>query len=382
MKVGIEGSLFFKRSTGVGHYAKSVIGAASKINSEIEFEIVRHYLPFKKFSAPIPPTKNLRYRLVRWFPPAVYYQAFKRLPWFVPYDWIALKKYDVFLFFNFIAFPLSKKTKSIIVIHDLTFVRFPQYVQETNLKYMNKLVPHSVKRAHHIITVSENSKKEIIDYYKLPADKVSVVPNAIDHDVFYPRQDDEIDRAVKKYGLPKKYIHFHGTIEPRKNVEGLLNAYAALPQDLKDEYGLVLTGGKGWRDESIYQKINELKDSNHQIHLPGYIDGKDLPAIYSGASLFVLPSFYEGFGIPPLEAMACGVPVITSDNSSLPEVVGDAAIKIKAEDTGALAANIEKVLTDKKLAKSLSEKGLSQSAKFSWEKSAGKLIELLDLLSN
>jgi glycosyltransferase involved in cell wall biosynthesis len=185
-------------------------------------------------------------------------------------------------------------------------------------------------------------------------------------------------KALQKYGLPSKYIHFHGTIEPRKNVEGLLDAYAALPDKIKDEFALVITGGKGWKDESIYRKVDYYLASGHRIILPGYIEAEDLPFIYSGASLFVLPSFYEGFGIPPLEAMACGVPVITSDNSALPEVVGDAAILVKADDTPALTGSIEKVLSDKQLAKSMTDKGLKQAAKFSWELSARKLIELLE----
>jgi glycosyltransferase involved in cell wall biosynthesis len=375
-KIAIEGSLFFKRPTGVGHYAKSLVQAASTLDSDVNFEIVRHWLFFKKFQAPIPPTKHLHYRLVKWFPPMVYYQSFKRLPWIFPYDWTAFKKYDAVLFFNFISYPLSKGVKSIIVIHDLTYIKFPEYMQATNLKYMSKLMPASVRRANHIITVSESSKKDIIEHFGLNPGQVSVIPNAVDHDVFYPRGD--AAKVLKKYGLPAKYIHFHGTIEPRKNVEGLLDAYATLPEETKNEYALVLTGGKGWNDEAIYQKIDFYRASGHKIILPGYVGGEDLPYIYSSASLFVLPSFYEGFGIPPLEAMACGVPVIVSDNSSLPEVVGGAAIKVKAEDTKALTANMLKILTDKKLAESLSKKGLKQAAKLSWRSSAESLVKLLE----
>jgi glycosyltransferase involved in cell wall biosynthesis len=374
-KVAIEGSLFFKRPTGVGHYAKSLIEAASTLDSEVDFEIVRHWLFFKKFQAPIAPAKHLHYRLIKWFPPMVYYQFFKRLSWIFPYDWTALKKYDAVLFFNFISYPLSKGVKSIIVIHDLTYIKFPQYMQATNLKYMSKLMPASVKRADHIITVSESSKKDIVEHFGLEPSRVSVILNAVDHEIFFPRNN--VANALKKYGLPTKYIHFHGTIEPRKNVEGLLDAFALLPREIKNEYALVLTGGKGWNDEAIYKAVEAHRASGHKIILPGYVEGKDLPYIYSGASLFVLPSFYEGFGIPPLEAMACGVPVIVSDNSSLPEVVGDAAIKIKAEDTEALAANMLKILSDKKLAESLSKKGLKQAAKFSWHASAEKLVKLL-----
>jgi glycosyltransferase involved in cell wall biosynthesis len=235
-----------------------------------------------------------------------------------------------------------------------------------------------VLRASHIITVSENSKKEIVDYYKLPESMVSVIYNAIDHTEFYPRSDAEIKKVTKKYKLPEDYIHIHGTIEPRKNIEGLLNAYAKLSQDLRDIYGLVISGGKGWNDESIYARIGELKASGHNIVLPGYIEAGDLPAIYSGASLFVLPSFYEGFGVPPLEAMACGVPTIVSDNSSLPEVVEGAAIKIKADDVKGLSIQMARVLNDKTLAKRLQSAGLKQAAKFSWDKSARELIKLIN----
>jgi glycosyltransferase involved in cell wall biosynthesis len=380
MKVGIEGSLFFKRSSGVGYYAKRLTEAAARQDSEIDFEIVRHWLPGRKFTPPIKPTAHLSYRLIKWFPPMVYYQVFKRLNWFLPYDLIALKNYDAFLFFNFIAFPVRKRTKSIVVIHDLSFIHFPQFTQKKNLKFTPKLTERSVRRASHIITVSENSKKEIVDYYKIPESMVSVIYNAIDHKDFYPRGGSEIKKVIKKYNLPERYIHIHGTIEPRKNIEGLLNAYAMLGRELQENYGLVISGGKGWNDESIYKLIDELKAAGHNIVLPGYIETGDLPAIYSGASLFVLPSFYEGFGVPPLEAMACGVPVIVSDNSSLPEVVGDAAIKIKAGDTEGLAKQMQRVFEDDKLAGRLRKHGLTQAAKFSWDESAARLVELLETL--
>ncbi len=381
MRVGIEGSLFFKPGTGVGHFAKRLIKAASQLDSDLDFEIIRHRLPLQSFQPPLPPNQHLHYRLVRWFPPMVYYQVFKRLNWFIPYDLIALRKYDAVLFLNFIAFPLLKKTKSIIVIHDLSFILFPQFTQAKNLIFITKLMPRSVERADHIITISENSKKEIIKHYGVPVEKISIIPNAVDHEKFYLRPASQIQNVRKIYDLPEKYIHFHGTIEPRKNVQGLLDAYSQLSKDLQAEYGLVLSGGKGWKDEEIQQKITRLKSQGLNIVTTGYVhDDDDLPAIYSGAALFVWPSFYEGFGVPPLEAMACGVPVITSNNSSLPEVVGDAAIKVNAEDNNELAHQMQRILTNKILSKKLREKGYDQAAKFSWENSAKKLIKLLDSL--
>ncbi len=379
IKVGIEGSLFFKRGSGVSTYAKKLTEAASKIDSNTQFEIVRHWLPFKKFTAPIPITSHLKYRLVKWFPPVVYFQVFKRFGTFIPYDLLALKRYKYFLFFNFVSFPLSKKTKGIIVVHDLAFLYFPEYIQAKNLAYLKRFLPKSVKRAAYIITVSENSKKDIIKHYKVPSEKIVVIPNAIDPGIFKPANKTEINHVKEKYRLPKKYIHFHGNIEPRKNIQGLLSAYELLPSKLKTEYSLVLSGGKGWNDDQIHSQIAKLKKTGHEIVLTGYVDNEDgLAAIYSGASLFVYPSFYEGFGIPPLEAMACGIPVITSNASSLPEVVGDAAILVSPQDAPQLSKEIAKVLSNAKLRKNMIDRGLARARMFSWDSSAKKLIELLE----
>jgi glycosyltransferase involved in cell wall biosynthesis len=381
MRVGIEGSLFLKRSTGVGYYAKMLTQAAAQVDSEVKFEIVKHVFPWSKPVPPLIPNEHLGYRFVRWFPPAVYYQVFKRLNWFIPYDLIALRRYKVFLFFNFTVFPVRRSCRSVVVIHDLSFILYPQFTQAKNLKYQTKLLPRSIRRASHIITVSENSKREIVEHYGVQPEMISVVSNAVDHDHFKPRPNNEVSKVRQKYGLPAKFIHFHGTIEPRKNVQGLLDAYANLPDHIRDDYALVLTGGKGWQDEAIYQRIDQLKSNGLRIVLPGYVDNEDLPAIYSAASLFVFPSFYEGFGVPPLEAMACGVPVISSNSSSLPEVVSEAAIKVSPKDTAEITKQIMRVLKDPTLAKTLSTKGINQAKKFSWDQSAKKLIKVLDDLA-
>ncbi len=381
MKVGIESSLLFKPRTGVGQYAYKLTEAVSKIDSPIKFEVVRHYLPFRRFTPPIPPSSHLTYRIVRWFPPAVYFQVFKRLGRFLPYDLVALRNYDAFLFFNFVMFNLRKKTAGIVAIHDLSYIHFPDYVQRKNLLYLRRFVPKSIIESRHVIAVSDFTKKDILKNFEISASKISVVPNAVDHKHYYPRPANEVNRLRKKFDLPTKYILFVGTLEPRKNIVGILEAYAELKPELKSDYALVLAGGKGWNDESIGQKIAQLQANQERIILPGYVTDEDLPVLYSGASLFVFPSFYEGFGIPPLEAMACGVPLITSDNSSLPEVVGDAAIKIKADATDDLSRQIAAVLTDQKLAASLRAKGLTQARKFSWEKSAEQLIAVLEKLA-
>ena len=166
------------------------------------------------------------------------------------------------------------------------------------------------------------------------------------------------------------------TLEPRKNLIGVLKAFETLPEAIKNSYSLVLVGGKGWLDGKLEAKYGELA-KKYSLIKTGYVPDEDLPGLYSGASVFVYPAFYEGFGMPPLEAMACGVPVITSDSSSLPEVVGDAAITIKAEDNAMLAQEMAKVLTDKKLADKMKLEGLAQSNKVSWDKSAKKLLDVI-----
>ncbi|MEX2006660.1 MAG: glycosyltransferase family 1 protein [Candidatus Saccharimonadales bacterium] len=379
-RIGIEGSPFFGSPTGIGQYARRLITAASKLGSDTHFEIIRHWLPFKELRPPIAPNQRLSYRLVKWFPPAVYFQTFKRLGWFLPYDAIALRRYDAMLFFNFVVFPVRKKVKTIAFIHDLSFIHFSEYTQVKNLTYMQKFVPYSIDRASHIITISQSTKNQIVEHYKVSPGKISIITPAINHSQFYQRPMHEISEIRKKYKLPTKYILYASTLEPRKNIEGILRSYSALGDDLKMEYGLVLAGGKGWKDESIFKTIDELRSAGENIITTGYVPDEDLPAIYSGATLFVYPSFYEGFGIPLLEAMACGVPVITSNNTSLPEVVGSAAILVEAGDTTALSKAINKVLNNPERANLLREKGLAQAKKFSWEKSAKKLMAVLEKL--
>jgi glycosyltransferase involved in cell wall biosynthesis len=185
-----------------------------------------------------------------------------------------------------------------------------------------------------------------------------------------------VREVLARHGIAKPYILFTSTIEPRKNILGLLEAYAALPQELRTSHGLVLVGGKGWLDSQIHRRLGELRHLD--IRLTGYVEDRDLPALYSGASVFVYPSFYEGFGMPPLEAMACGVPVVTSRNSSLPEVVGDAGILIDPGDPAAITQAICEVLGSPARAADLSRRGLERSRAFRWDESARRLAAVFE----
>lgn len=378
MKVGIESVPFFGEATGVGHYSRRLIEAAATLDSSpVKFEIVRSLMPWRESKPTLRPNKNLSYRVVRWFPPIIYYQMFKRLGWAPAYDRIALRRYNAFLFFNFVAFPIRRGTKCILTIYDLSYIRYPQYTAPKNLDYLKKFVPQSLKRADTVVTISESSKKEIVEHYKFNPEKIRIIYPAVDQKLFRPQVPQKIKSTLSKYKIEAPYILCVATLEPRKNLIGVLNSFEKLPEAIKNTYSLVLVGGKGWLDGELEIKYEKLA-SKYKLIKTGYVPGEDLPAIYSGARIFVYPSFYEGFGMPPLEAMACGTPVITSDNTSLPEVVGDAGIMVKAEDTAELASQMTKVLADKKLADSMRKKGLLQSQKFRWQKSAKTLISVIE----
>ena len=296
----------------------------------------------------------------------------------MPVDLLTATSPDIILFTNFVRGPIATNAKTITIIYDLSFILFSEFSNSKNSELLLKQVPKSISKSDKIIAISQNSKQEIINEYKVNPAKIEIVNPAINHAVYRPASKQSIDRVKTKYGIKGQYILYTGTLEPRKNIVGILEGYSALPKNILSSYTLVLAGGKGWLDEEIEEKLTELKELN--IIRTGYVADEDLPALYSGATVFVYPSFYEGFGMPPLEAMACGTPVITSNNSSLPEVVGEAGIMIDAKDTKALTESIEKVISSKKLQNEMLKKGIKQAKKFSWEKSAKKLYELIQTI--
>jgi len=380
MKIFVEASAMMNQRSGIGQYTKRLLEASAKRDTKNTYTayFFRFYVSRRPLNIPIKPRANFSYRMIRWLPAVLYYQTFKRL-FTLPIDVLLGKTPDIMLFPNFVSWPvLSRKTLVIPVIHDLSFIHFSQHTSPQNLLYMKKFVPKTLQRADHVITISENSKREIIEYYGVAEDKISIVNPAIDHADYYPRSVAEITKVRTKYALPEKYFLFTGTLEPRKNIQGILDAYAGLSEQVRAQYGLVLAGGKGWVDEDIQTRLDKYHDLS--IVLTGYVDDADLPAMFSGATLFLFPSFYEGFGIPPLEAMACGVPVISSRNSSLPEVIGEAGVLIDGTNWRAIRDAIVQLVDDPAMRTKLIKAGLKQAAKFSWEKSAADLIELFERL--
>lgn len=261
--------------------------------------------------------------------------------------------------------PLVAATPTVVTIHDLSFLRSPDSFRFANRTYLSLFTGLSCQRARRVIAVSEHTKKDVMKVYGIPADKIDVVYSGLDPEIVRPPET-ELIAFRKRHGLPDKFILYLGTIEPRKNLSTLIRAYAKVrPAGVK----LVCAGGRGWMYEDVFQTVEELRLSRDVI-FPGFLPSDDLPFWYSAAQIFVYPSTYEGFGLPVIEAMACGVPTITTNASSLPEAAGDAALLVPPDDTSALAEALARLLADDSLQVELAERGLRQAARFTWEDAA------------
>lgn len=270
--------------------------------------------------------------------------------------------------------PYFRRIRTVFTLHDLIPLLFPEFHLPLNRWFLNLMFPRFLRRADAIVAVSECTKKDAIRIYGTPEEKITVIYNGVDAR-FHPVRDAETLRRVRAaYRLPEAYILYVGTIEPRKNLARLLDAYHALRQ-AGYPHKLAIVGAKGWLYQPVFDRIAAL-GLQDEVIFPGYIADEDLPAVYSGAALFAFPSLYEGFGIPPLEAMACGVPTLVSDTSSLPEVVGDAALQVSPTDTGAIKAGMERILSDAALARQLAGRGPERARMFTWDKAARQLVDL------
>ena len=258
---------------------------------------------------------------------------------------------------------------TLVTIYDLSFVRHPEWHPADRVKYFERYCLKKLPQADAILTISEFSKREIMGLLNLPPDKITVTLLGVDR-IFTPGRQ-------RVPGLPERYILSLGNLEPRKNLPVLVHAYASLPGDLQERYPLVIAGAKAWHHHELNSTLSSLERKG-KIILTGYIPQGVLPNLYKNASLFVYPSLYEGFGLPVLEAMASGVPVITSNTTSLPEVVGDAGLLVDPQSIDALREGMSRLLADDTLRKDISEKGLERARFFSWEKCSRETLAVYD----
>lgn len=293
----------------------------------------------------------------------------------IPYSLFFRGKADVAQFFNY-AVPPGVKGKRIVFLYDMVYKAYPETMDWKTRLWLAWIVKRSCRRADRIVTVSAFSKKEIIKYLQLPEEKIAVVPCGVDHSMYHPGYTkQQIQHVLDKYGIRQPYFLYLGTIEPRKNLQRLIGAYARLQRKNKEVPQLVLAGKKGWRCDGIYEKVRRL-NLGSQVLFTGYVSQADSPLLMCGAKAFLFPSLYEGFGMPPLEAMACGTPVIVSDASSLPEVAGDAGILVDPYKEDSICHAMEKILKDEEYGRQAAVRGLQRASCYTWEKSARILMDV------
>ncbi len=264
--------------------------------------------------------------------------------------------------------------KTVLTVHDLIYKRYPEHHKRLNYIFLNRAMPHFVRRADAVIAISEATKRDLMSFYGTPAEKIHVIYEAADAH-FQPATPEHIAAVRARYDLPARYVLTVGTIEPRKNYERLYEALRALHEA---DPGLqwVMVGAKGWLYESFMDELS----AQGWIHMPGFVPDADLPAVYSGATLYVMASIYEGFGLPILEAMACGAAVISSQAASLPELGGEAARYFDPLDVPAMRAQIGAVWRDPTQQAALRAAGMQQAARFNWGRTAQQTIAVYERL--
>lgn len=270
------------------------------------------------------------------------------------------------------------RVPTVLTVHDLIFRRYPAHHKPLNRWYLNLTMPLYCRRATHVIAVSRQTKRDLMDAYGVASEKITVIYEAAGSD-FAPQSPEAIATARTRYNLPERYILSVGTIEPRKNLGRVLTAFERL-HDENLVNAFVIVGKKGWLYDDFLAQLDR-SPVKHAVIFPGWVSDADLPAVYAGSAAVAFPSDFEGFGLPVLEGMACGAPVLCSNTSSLPEIAGDAALLVDPADTGAITAGLRRILCEPQLSAELRRRGREQAARFSWERAAAETVKVYERLS-
>ncbi len=286
---------------------------------------------------------------------------------------------DVFYSPDFTLPPTRRGTKTILTVHDLSFVHYPDAFVPSLRRYLENAVPRSVRRADLVLADSSRTRSDLISLFEVSPEVVKVVYPGVGSRFRSEPRAGERERLRERYGVVDgPYVLGVGTLQPRKNYLYLMEGFNRLPVSLNAELQLLIAGGHGWLCDEVVAEA----DRRENIRILGFVEDDDLPALYRGASLFAFPSLYEGFGLPVLEAMACGAPVISSGTSSLPEVCGDAALLVDPLIPGELTEAMIRLLEDTELRDQLVTRGLARAATFTWERSARSLLDLIESLTD
>jgi glycosyltransferase involved in cell wall biosynthesis/ubiquinone/menaquinone biosynthesis C-methylase UbiE len=372
MKIAIDVSLVVGESAGVGTYALGLLEGLAAIDSHNHY-VLYSYLDVPK-SPPPPFPQQSNFSLRRLQLEGEHWERLWAQAELPPKE--ALEAVDV-LHSPFFNAPQDHHGALVVTIHDVSFLLQPQFHTEANRLHCLQGTLNAALYADRIIAVSQQTKRDLIDYFSISPERIRVIHEA-PRKVYAPECDVEIIRgALERLGIFHNFILFVGSLEPRKNLKALLQAYAAYVARHAGTEWLVIAGGKGWLNDNLSQVAGDLGIAE-RVKFLGYVREADLRVLYSAAKLFVYPSIYEGFGLPPLEAMACGAPVITSNTSALPEVVGDAALLIDPKDCKALYQAMQRVLADDALRLRMRQQSLARAALFSWERTAAETLAVYE----
>ncbi|MBN1400756.1 MAG: glycosyltransferase family 4 protein [Anaerolineae bacterium] len=367
MRIGIDYTSAVRQRAGIGRYTRGLIRTLAQIDGD------NQYILFSAGRGPEvelwPPNFSLRTLPISDRHLAMVWQRL-RLP--LPVEWVT-GRIDILHSPDFVLPPV-RRAATVLTVHDLSFMRHPECSSPALLRYLMRSVPHSIRRADVLLADSKSTRADLIDLMKVPGDRIQVLYPAVETR-FTPAEEAGDARILGHYGIRKPYILALGTLQPRKNFARLIRAFATLVQGRRLPHQLVIGGARGWLYDEIEQALNEaaLGDA---IRLIGYVDEAHLPGLYRGADVFAFPSLYEGFGIPILEAMACGTPVVTSAVSSMPEAAGEAALLVSPEDTAALAEALWRLIDEQDLRNDLRTRGFVQARRFGWHASAKRLLEI------
>jgi glycosyltransferase involved in cell wall biosynthesis len=372
MKIGLDarGAIWY-RGTGIGTYTYQLVKALYSIDKRNEY---RFFWPGDEFQN-LNPSKDEVFQSIVLNKDKFWEEV--HIPTRVEQE-----KIDIFhVPQNGIGLPKTKRCRQVATVHDLIPYIYPETSSSEYLIIFQNEMPRIMEQCDQIITVSEFSKREIQRYFNLPDEKIAIIYEAAE-DIYQPIEKNKAKNFVKQqYGINSRYILYIGGLSHRKNIIGLILAFWNIRRDIAEDYKLVIVGKRNRSFKNLIKLIETLKIED-RIIFTDFVPVPHLPYLYNAADLFVYPSMYEGFGLPPLEAMACGTPVIASNLTSIPEVTGDAAVLINPHDNNSLAESIEKTLSKPDQLIQMSIEGLEQAKKFSWEKCAQKTLDVYEKVYN
>jgi glycosyltransferase involved in cell wall biosynthesis len=375
MRVGIDVTAAARQRAGIGRYTRELVEALLSFAAPTEAPALGYTLfaatgGLSQQAWRPHPQPGVRVRTLplsdEWLA-RLWHRA--RLP--LPVE-LVTGPLDLFYSPDFVLPPTWPRTRTVLTVHDLSFLRYPQHYMPKLARYLGQVVPRSVARADRVLADSEATRADLIELMGVAPERVEVLYSGVAPRFRPQAEPGERERLRDRHGLAERpYILSVGTIQPRKNTVHLIRAFARMRSVTRRPEQLLIAGGRGW----LYQEaVAEAARHGDDVRILGFASDVDLPALYRGAALFAFPSFYEGFGLPVLEAMACGVPVVCSNASSLPEVAGDAALLVDPHDEAGLAQAMQRALEDEPLRREMVARGLEQAAQFTWERAARQLL--------